>query len=87
MPALTWKLTALMIYNGPITIGFGYWASVAIARSLPAVTSSLSFLAVPVMGIFSSAWALGERIDLSLVLGFGLILAGLVLVAAADRKT
>ena len=87
MPALTWKLTALMIYNGPITIGFGFWASVAIARSLPAVTSSLSFLAVPVMGILSSAFALGERIDLSLVLGFGLILAGLVLVAAADRKT
>jgi drug/metabolite transporter (DMT)-like permease len=86
MPALSWKLTALMVYNGPITIGFGYWASVSIARSLPAVTSSLSFLAVPVMGIISSAWALGERIDISLLAGFGLILAGLVLVAAADRK-
>jgi len=85
MPALSWKLTALMVYNGPITIGFGYWASVSIARSLPAVTSSLSFLAVPVMGIISSAWALGERIDISLLAGFGLILAGLVLVAAADR--
>jgi drug/metabolite transporter (DMT)-like permease len=54
---------------------------------LPAVTSSLSFLAVPVMGIVSSEWVLGERLDISLIAGFGLILAGLVLVAAADRKT
>jgi drug/metabolite transporter (DMT)-like permease len=53
---------------------------------LPAVTSSLSFLAVPAFGIAASAVALGERIDFTLIVGFALILAGVVLVAAADRR-
>jgi drug/metabolite transporter (DMT)-like permease len=44
---LTPKVIAILAYNGPVCIGFCYWASVAIARALPAVTSSLSFLALP----------------------------------------
>ncbi len=79
-------IAAILLYNGPVCIGFCFWASVAIARALPAVTSSLAFLAVPAMGIAASAIALDERIDLSLIGGFALILAGVALVAAADRK-
>ena len=80
------KLIALLAYNGPICIGFCFWASVAIARALPAVTSSLSFLAVPAFGIAASAIVLGERVDLTLIGGFALILAGVALVAAAERR-
>ena len=49
-------------------------------------TSSLSFLAVPAMGIAASAIVLGEHIDATLIGGFALILIGVALVAAADRK-
>ncbi len=84
---LTPKVIAILAYNGPICIGFCFWASVAIARALPAVTSSLSFLAVPAFGIAASAVVLGERIDLTLIGGFALILAGVCLVAAADRRS
>ena len=80
------KIAAILAYNGPVCIGFCFWASVAIARALPATTSSLSFLAVPAMGIASSAIVLGERIDVTLIGGFALILIGVALVAAADRK-
>jgi drug/metabolite transporter (DMT)-like permease len=83
---LTPRILAILAYNGPICIGFCFWASVAIARALPAVTSSLSFLAVPAFGIAASAIVLGERIDLTLIGGFALILAGVALVAAADRR-
>jgi drug/metabolite transporter (DMT)-like permease len=83
---LTPKVIAILAYNGPVCISFCFWASVAIARALPAVTSSLSFLAVPAFGIAASAVVLGERIDLTLIGGFALILAGVVLVAAADRR-
>ena len=83
---LTPKVIAILAYNGPVCIGFCFWASVAISRALPAVTSSLSFLAVPAFGIAASAVVLGERIDLTLIGGFALILAGVALVAAADRR-
>ncbi len=83
---LTPDFLALMTYNGPICIGFCGWASVAITRSLPAVTSSLSFLAVPAFGIAASAVALGEAVDLTLIGGFALIIAGMLLVGAGDRS-
>jgi drug/metabolite transporter (DMT)-like permease len=77
---------ALMTYNGPICIGFCGWAALAITRSLPAVTSSLSFLAVPAFGIAASQIALGEPLDPTLIAGFALIIAGTVLVGAGDRR-
>jgi drug/metabolite transporter (DMT)-like permease len=80
------KIAAILAYNGPVCIGFCFWASVAIARALPAVTSSLAFLGVPVFGIAASAIVLGERIDATLIGGFALILIGVALVAKADRK-
>ncbi len=83
---LTPRVVAILAYNGPVCIGFCFWASVAIARALPAVTSSLSFLAVPAFGIAASAVVLGERIDITLIGGFALILIGVALVAASDRR-
>jgi len=79
-------IAAILGYNGIVCIGFCFWASVAITRALPAVTSSLAFLAVPAMGIAASAVALGEQVDMTLIGGFALILAGVALVAAADRR-
>jgi len=86
--AIDWNRTSLLVlaYNGPIASGFCYWAAVAVTRRLPALTASLAFLAVPVMGLASSALALGERPDPALLGGFLLILIGLVLVETKGRK-
>ena len=75
-----------LVYNGPIATAFAFWAATSISRALPAVTSSLSFLAVPAMGILLSLPSLGEVPDLSLLGGFGLILAGVLLVNLADWR-
>jgi len=82
-----WSLPLIfaLIYNGPVTTAFGFWAATSITRSLPAVTSSLSFLAVPAMGILLAGLTLGETPDATLLGGFGLILGGVVLVNLADR--
>lgn len=74
-------LFAVLAYNGPIATAFAFWAATSISRSLPAVTSSLSFLAVPAMGILVSAVSLGEVPDASLLGGFALILLGVGLVS------
>jgi drug/metabolite transporter (DMT)-like permease len=80
------SLLVLLVYNGPICIGFCGWASLVITRSLPAVTSSLSFLAVPAFGIAAAQIALGEPLDPTLLGGFALILGGMILVGAGDRR-
>jgi len=75
-----------LVYNGPIATAFAFWAATSISRALPAVTSSLSFLGVPAMGILLSLLSLGEVPDMSLLGGFGLILAGVLLVNLADWR-
>ena len=86
--AVQWNPTSIgvILYNGPIATAFCYWASTTISRTLPAITTSLSFLGVPAVGIFSSLLLLGERPDAALLGGFGLILAGVTLVSLADRR-
>ena len=79
------ELIAMLAFNGPIASAFAFIAQVLIARSLPAVTTSLGLLAVPTAGLLFSALLLGEPIDLTRGLGLGLIVAGLALVAWADR--
>jgi drug/metabolite transporter (DMT)-like permease len=79
-------LVTVLVYNGPIATAFSFWAGTSIARALPAITSSLSFLAVPIVGVLSSDLMLGEIPDPSLLIGFGLILVGVVIVNVADFR-
>jgi drug/metabolite transporter (DMT)-like permease len=82
-----WNPTSIgvIVYNGPIATAFCYWAATTISRALPAITTSLSFLGVPAVGILCSLLFLGERPDAALLGGFGLIFVGVTLVNLADR--
>lgn len=87
-PDFDWSPTVLAIlaYNGPIASGFCYWAVLAVTRSLPATTTSLSLLAVPAAGLVASTLALGETLGAALIGGCILILGGVALVNLGDRK-
>lgn len=76
----------ILLYNGPIATAFGFWAVLTFTRALPAVTTSLGTLGVPVVGLLLSAFFLNEALTPTLVGGLILILAGLVLVTLADRS-
>lgn len=80
-----WVLIATILYNGIIATAFGYWASITISRKLPAVTSSLSLLAVPVLSLFFSALFLGEKLTASDIIAAGLIIVGLVCIVLENR--
>lgn len=80
------EIVAILVYNGPIATAFCYWAAVTVTRALPAATTSITLLAIPVVGVIASALALGEALTATLLAGFGLILAGLVIVNLADRR-
>jgi drug/metabolite transporter (DMT)-like permease len=53
---------AAILFNGFIVFGFCHIVWFRIARKLPPVASSLSIMLIPILGVFSGAWALNETI-------------------------
>ena len=76
---------ATILYIGLVATAFCYWAVVAANRRLPATTTSSAMLGVPVIGLAISALVTGESLDASLLVGMLMMLAGIAVVASADR--
>jgi drug/metabolite transporter (DMT)-like permease len=47
-------------FNAVLIFGFAHATWFYLARSLPLIASTLSVMMIPVLGLFSGAWALGE---------------------------
>jgi drug/metabolite transporter (DMT)-like permease len=79
MPHIEWnaRLIALLLYGGTAGIALPYWAMQMVNRSLPAITTALALLVVPVVGVACSSIALGEPLTLSLIAAMLLILCGI----------
>jgi drug/metabolite transporter (DMT)-like permease len=84
VPRIDWQpeLAGMLLYGGVFGIALAYWAVTTVNRILPATTTSLGLLGVPVFGLACSALTLGETIALPLVAAMALILAGIVVGAA-----
>jgi drug/metabolite transporter (DMT)-like permease len=54
---MTW---GAIVFNALVIFGFAHVVWFMLARSLPPVASSLSVMMIPVLGVFSGAWLLGE---------------------------
>lgn len=74
-----------LVYIGLLAGPLGTWGVMEAAVLLPAVVSSVGYLATPAVGILLSAWILGEPITPDLVGGTVLILAGVGLAAWPGR--
>ncbi len=85
-PDMEWStaLVAIMAYNGPIASGFAFWAYVSVSRSLPAMSTALGSLGVPVMGIISSNLILAEPFTVTILSGLALISLGVLAVTLDD---
>ena len=81
------ELVLVLAYNGPIATAFCFWAMISVTRALPAVSTSLGSLGVPVVGMMSAAWWLGEPLTPTNTGGLLLVLAGLGAVAMADARS
>jgi O-acetylserine/cysteine efflux transporter len=75
-----------LAYIGLIAGPLGTWGVMEAAVILPAVVSSVGFLATPAVGILLSNWILGEKITLDLLAGTALILVGVGLAAWPARQ-
>ena len=61
----TWRMPSLLewgaiLYNALLVFGFAFVVWFRLARTLPPVASGLSVMMIPVVGVFSGAWMLGE---------------------------
>jgi drug/metabolite transporter (DMT)-like permease len=72
---LTFALLAL--YGGGIGTAVAFWALNTVNRVLPATTTSLGLLGVPLLGVASSMVMLGEAFDLVSAVALGLIVGGI----------
>jgi drug/metabolite transporter (DMT)-like permease len=88
VPRIEWsaRLLALLVYGGTAGIALPYWAMQIVNKNLPAITTSLALLVVPVVGVACSALALGEPITVGLIVAMLLILCGIV-VGMSDSIT
>ena len=75
-----------MLYVGLLAGPLGTWGVMETAVLLPAVVSSVGYLATPAVGIILSAIILGEPITPDLVAGTALILAGVGLAVWPARR-
>jgi drug/metabolite transporter (DMT)-like permease len=81
LPHIEWNahLVGLLLYGGAIGIALPYWAMQTVNRSLPAITTALGLLAVPIVGVACSSIALGEPLSFALLAATVLIISGIAI--------
>ncbi len=84
MPKVSLETTVLVIYSGPLITAFPFWALITVSKNLPALTTSLTLLLVPVIGLLSSIVFLAEQVDVSSITGLILIVGAVAVVNLAD---
>ena len=78
--------TVGLIYNMTFVFIFCYWAWFKIATTAPTGVSSLSTLMIPVVGVFSGIWLLGESPRWQEYVALGLVIASLATVLISPRR-
>ena len=82
----TWVYDAALVYNIVFATAAAWLLWLFVVGRLPATQSGLTSLAIPVVGVLSGWWQLGERPSGSEVAGMLLVFAGLVLLSLASRS-
>jgi drug/metabolite transporter (DMT)-like permease len=87
--AVDWDLgiALVVLYSGALATAFAYWGSQSIVRAIGPTTTSIAYLAVPVVGIVTGAIVLAEPITLLDLAGLVVTSAGVIVVVAAGRGT
>ena len=86
IPEIDWtvQLAGVVAYQGVLATGVAFWAQIVILRNLAAVSANLTLMAVPVVGVVSSAVLFGEVVTVTLVTGLVLVIVGVTLNLLSD---
>ncbi|HUO45556.1 MAG TPA: DMT family transporter [Acidimicrobiia bacterium] len=88
IPTIDWtpQLLAIVIYQGLFATAVAVWAQQTVLQRLPAVSTNLTLMAVPVVGLLSSVALVGESLTAAIVGAVVLILAGVGTNILADYR-
>lgn len=81
-----WKATVGLLYNMIFVFIFCYWAWFRIAASAPPTVAALSTMMIPVVGVFSGMWLLGESPTWQEYAAMVLVIASLATVLVPSRR-
>ena len=81
IPSIDWSpiLVFIVVYQGTLATGFAMWAQLTVLRVLPAITTNLALMMVPVIGLVSSIIVVDEVLTVSAAIATGMIGAGVLL--------
>jgi drug/metabolite transporter (DMT)-like permease len=87
VPVIDWtpQLVLVVLYQGVLATGIAFWAQIVILRNLSAVSTNLTLMAVPVVGVVSSAVLLGEQVTVALAIGLALVVIGVAVNLLSDK--
>jgi drug/metabolite transporter (DMT)-like permease len=74
------KAWIAIAFSATIPMIYCHWAFFRVVALYPAAIAAIGTLAIPVVGVMSSAWITGDAIGWSEVLALGLVLSALVMV-------
>ncbi|MGE0698519.1 MAG: DMT family transporter [Hyphomicrobiaceae bacterium] len=83
---ITGTFVLLALYGGGIGTAVAFWALNTVNRVLPATTTSLGLLGVPLLGVASSMVMLGEPLDLLSGAALAFIVGGIAIGTLAGRR-
>jgi drug/metabolite transporter (DMT)-like permease len=75
-----------ILYNAIGVFAFAQVVWLSMARDLPPIASTLSVMFIPVLGVFSGAWWLGEVLHWQDWAAVALVLVAIAAVLAPSRK-
>ncbi|MGI9648339.1 MAG: DMT family transporter [Acidimicrobiia bacterium] len=89
IPAIdwTWQLAGIVAFQATMASGVALWGSLTALRTLPAITTNLTLMAIPVIGLISSAVLVGESLTAGVIGGLILVLGGVGLNIVSDART
>jgi|YNPNPStandDraft_1061719.scaffolds.fasta_scaffold00074_18 drug/metabolite transporter (DMT)-like permease len=78
---ISWGGGLAMVYVVLVGVIFGYWGWIRLIELFPVSLASIGTLAVPVIGVLSSAFLLGEAVGLREMVALALVVAALGMVS------
>jgi drug/metabolite transporter (DMT)-like permease len=84
---LTWRGGLAILYASTVALIFCMTAFNKVVTLLPATAAAISTLAIPVVGLLSSAWLLGEPAGWRELAALTFVLGGMALVLIPRRRT
>lgn len=87
-PTVHWNLTLLatLFYTGIFATAFGYWSAITVSKQLPATTTSLAMLGVPICGLLFAHWILSEALTITTLTALCAIVLGLGCIFWSNHK-